>query len=469
MTLLCRSCQVGTRPPMFRAVPWAASWTKGWTASWSLVFIVTVVFTLGLSVTARSAVAQGNSVNYDEQKVPEFDLPDPLRTDDGRQVTTPELWWQVRRPELVELFEREVYGRTPGRPATMHFELLESGKWGEKADRKQIRVHFTDVADGPHMDMLVYLPSDRREPVPLFLGLNFAGNHSITDDPQVLVPGSWVRNNERAGITNNRATPQTRGTSASRWPVDLILGNGYGLATIYYGDIDPDFDDGFRNGVHPLFFAPGQTTPKPDDGGSIAAWAWGLSRALDYFERDDDVDAQRVAVVGHSRLGKTALWAGARDQRFAMVVSNDSGCGGAALSRRRFGETVAIINKNFPHWFCDNFNKYSGHEDLLPVDQHELVALVAPRPVLVCSASEDRWADPRGEFLSAKLASPVYRLLGYDALGADDFPPPGKLIGQRVGYYLRAGGHDMTREDWQAYLDFAGRQKGVRPRFSAVD
>ena len=424
---------------------------------------------------AESLTKRSPTTIYLEARVPRYVLPELLVMADGTKVTDAKAW-PARRKEILKLFRSEMYGISPGRPEKMTFKVFDSDDkaLGGKARRKQVTVFFTGKADGPSMDILIYLPKGVKGPVPTFVGLNFGGNHSITAETDIRLSTRWMRQ-RGGGIVKNRATEKTRGAAASRWPVENILARGYGLATTYCGDIDPDFDDKFRNGVHGLFDKHSGARPG-DAWGTIAAWAWGLSRAMDYFETDNDIDHKRVAVMGHSRLGKTSLWAGAEDQRFAIVISNDSGCGGAALSKRQFGERVGRINTSFPHWFCGNFKKYNGKEEALPIDQHMLLALVAPRGLYVASANEDLWADPRGEFLSAKAAGAAYRLLGKKPLPTDEMPPLDTSVQGQIGYHVRTGRHDVKEFDWKSYMDFAdkhlagkGAAKPAKYTFKPVD
>lgn len=412
----------------------------------------------GLAAAARAAAPF--QPNYDEVKVPEYRLPDPLVLPNGKSIEDAKTWEKKGRPAVLQLFTEHVYGRAPGRPAGMKFHTWSYDRQalGGKATRKEVILYLTGKTNGPSIELLIYQPNQALKPVPVFLGMNYFGNQSVHPDPGIKITERWLRQDKAGLVVNNRATEKTRGLQASRWAIEQALERGFAVATFYYGDIEPDHEEGWKTGVRGALGKHGPNTVfGPSDWGALAAWAWGLSRALDYLEKDRDLDARRVVVFGHSRHGKAALWAGAVDTRFAMVISNDSGCGGAALSRRRFGETVERINTAFPHWFCGLFKQYNGREDALPVDQHELIALIAPRPVYVASADQDLWADPKGEFLAAKHAEPVYRLYGLAGLGVEEMPPVNTPVGGHIGYHLREGTHDITAYDWEQYLRFAAR------------
>ena len=393
--------------------------------------------------------------NYDESKVPEFKLPDLLKTFGGKKIRNVKQWERKRRPELLEFFEQNVYGHVPGKLQVHSVDVLEQSTdaLNGTAIRKQIELTFQKNKYLHRFTILMYLPIGIEKP-PLFVGYNFYGNHTVTDDVNIIISDAWARNNPSFGIINNQLTEQSRGVRANRWAVEKILEAGFGFATIYYGEVDPDKED-YTDGIQPLLYADGQLKPADNEWGSIAAWAWGLSRAMDYFEQDKDVDASKVIVFGHSRLGKTSLWAGATDGRFAGVISNNSGCGGAALSKRQFGETIYSINKSFPHWFCENFKNYNNNELSMLADQHELIALIAPRPVYVASAEEDRWADPKGEFLSAYYASPVYKLYRKTGICDKEMPRINEAVLNTVAYHIRNGKHDVTDFDWEQYIKWA--------------
>ena len=399
----------------------------------------------------------GLEANFNENKVPDYRLPDPLICVDGTKVSDKRLWFEKRQREILELFEFHMYGKMPGKPVNMSFEIksLDKDALNGKATRKEISVVMENNHTKIQMDILIYLPNFAPKPIANFVALNFYGNHSIHQDLNITLSNQWMPTKIAYKIVKHRATEASRAVRSSKWPVEFIIDRGYALSTIYYGDIDPDFDDGFQNGVHPLFYKKGQTKPATDEWGSIGAWSWGLIRAMDYFESDDDIDNNRIIVMGHSRLGKAALWAGAIDQRFAIVISNNSGCGGAALFRRKFGETISYINSRYPHWFCKNFNNFNDKEDELPVDQHMLISLIAPRPVYIASAEKDLWSDPRGEFLAAKYADPVYRFLGTNGLKTDEMPNLHQPVLSTVGYHIREGDHDVLQYDWEQYLNFA--------------
>jgi hypothetical protein len=405
---------------------------------------------------AAPAPIAGIPVNYDEAKVGNYTLPDPLTLANGKPVRDAKTWNEKRRPEIVRLFEENEYGRSPGRPKDMTFDVFDKGTpaMDGTALRRQVTVYFSADKNGPKMDLLLYLPADARKPVPLLLNIGFSANSSTVDDPGVKLGEVWGREKKRGP-----APPRGIG----HLNVAPFLAAGFGVATVYYGDIDPDFPGGIPNGVRSLYLKPGQTEPAPDEWGSIAAWAWGLSRAMDYLETDKGVDARRVAIFGVSRLGKTVMWAGAHDTRIAMVIASCSGEGGAALSRRNYGETIAhlVAPSRYPYQFCANYQKYAEHVDQLPVDAHMLVALMAPRPVFLQTGDQDYWSDPKGEFLAAVAAEPVFKLLGKQGLGTDQLPPAGESIMHDIGYRMHAGGHGAMPGDYPEFIKFMQMHLGV--------
>jgi hypothetical protein len=313
----------------------------------------------------------------------------------------------------------------PGRPDGLHFKLVseDPSALGGKATRKDITVYF-DAGETLCMNLLMFVPNDADGPVPAFLGVNFKGNDA------------------------------TFGEAARRWPYEYIISHGYAVATFWRDDVDPDWHDGFKNGIHGLLDAGKERMA--DSWGTIAAWAWGLSRALDYLETDKDIDSRRVAVFGHSRLGKTALWCAAQDERFAAAISNNSGYGGAATSKCGNGERVVdFLRYGSWDWFCENFKVFTDDlEDKKPYDQSFLLALIAPRLLIVGSAKEDKGADPESEFLTSLHASSAWELLGEKGLVTPDrMPLTGEVLDEgNVCYHYREGRHFFSREDWNTYI-----------------
>ena len=366
--------------------------------------------------------------NYYENKVPSYTLPDPLLTLSGKKVTSPKQWKKVRRPEILELFRENVYGRIPETPYTKSFRVVNEDKnaMGGAATLKQVDITISSEGKSLVIHLTMFVPNKAGKPSPVFLLIDNRG--PANTDP-------------------------SRKVKSEFWPAEEAIARGYGIAVYHNADVDPDNYDEFKNGIHGIL---DRGVRQPDAWGTIAAWAWGASRCMDYFVTDKDVDRSRIAVLGHSRGGKTALWTGAEDQRFSLVISNESGCGGAALARRKFGETIARINASFPHWFCMNYRKYNNNENSMPLDMHMLMSLIAPRAVYVASASDDLWADPRGSYLSLYNSLPVFNLLKTKSSVPEIMPPLNKQVAKgKTGYHVRDGSHNLLLKDWNWFMDFA--------------
>jgi len=384
-----------------------------------------------ISLLSTSKAQNQNEANYDETKVPAYTLPDVLKTSSNTIVTNKASWEKVRRPEILSLFENNIYGQMPKKYSSIKYTVTkeDAAAMNGNATLKEVLIEVVNNGKSLKIHLTLFVPNKTTKPVPAFLLINNRGKEN---------------------------TDPTRAVKSEFWPAEMLIDSGYAIGAIQVADLAPDDKEKYVNGVLQLY--PDQLTA--DNGmKAIGAWAWGASRVMDYFETDKEIDAKRVAIVGHSRGGKASLWAAAEDQRFAICVTNCSGNTGAALARRQFGERINRINTSFPHWFNNNYKKFNNNEDALPLDQHMLIALVAPRPLYATNASKDLWADPTGTYLSLKNAEKVYALYGLQSnLPAN---PPGinqPIIRSPLAYHNREGEHNLTAYDWNNFIQFANYQ-----------
>ncbi|MGE5519504.1 MAG: alpha/beta hydrolase family protein [Candidatus Dadabacteria bacterium] len=411
------------------------------------ILIYTIAFSQSQSL---NRVVAGFPVNYSEDSVGVYTLQDVLTMQNGNKVTDKKMWMEKRRPELVKMFEEYQFGKMPGRPTDMHFDVFDKGTptYNGNAIRKQATVYFTK--DTTHkMDLLIYLPANATKPSPLMLIINFSANSSAVDDPGVKQGYVWSREGKKV------VAP--RSSMFGKINVEQFLREGIGIATVYYGDIEPDFKTGLPYGIRGYYLKHGQTQPSANEWGAISAWAWGLSRAMDYFETDKLIDAKRIAIQGTSRLGKTVLWAGAHDPRIKLVIASCSGEGGAALSRRNYGESINHMTdtSRYFYQFAANRHNYASDPNLSPVEAHMLVALMAPRPLLLQTGDTDYWSDPKGEFLAAVAAEPVYKLFNEKGPGTNVMPQAGEQsMLNTLGYYMHGGGHGTLPSDWPVFISY---------------
>ena len=365
--------------------------------------------------------------NYEESKVPVYTLPDLLTSTNGKKIVNQPDWLKIRRPELLELFTSQVFGRVPETAYQKNSRIVKTDPIAMNglATLKLIDIEITSKSKSSTIHLGLFTPNKATKPVPAFL------------------------------LICNRVPDNidfTREKKSEFWPAEEVIARGYAVAAFYNADVDPDVDDQFKDGIHGLL----DTERTAESWGTIAAWAWGASRCMDYLVTDKQIASDKIAVVGHSRGAKTALWAGATDKRIAMVVCNEAGCGGSSLSHRRYGETIERINTAFPHWFCTNFRGYNNKEDSMPFDSHMLMALIAPRPLYVASADKDLWGDPRGQYLSLYHSVPVYNLLGVPSDIPQTMPQMNvPVISGKVAYHVRDGEHNLLLKDWNFFMDFA--------------
>jgi hypothetical protein len=417
----------------------------------SVVTLFTLTFSISVcySQALRDTVA-GIPVNYDESLSGTYTLPDPLIFPDGKKVKNARQWNKIRRPQIVSLFEEFEYGKVPDAKKDLKFNVFDKGtpSLDGKAIRRQVTVYLTNDTSDHKLEILIYLPAGINKPVPIFFNVSFSPNVSVVNDPGIKAGYTWGRDGKKV--------PAQRTGRFGRIDPGMFLSQGIGFATVYYGDIEPDFADGVKYGIRGFYLKEGQKYPARDEWGAISAWSWGLSRAMDYFETDKQVDSKKIALFGVSRLGKTVLWTGCRDERFGMVIASCSGEGGAAISRRLYGETIDHMTHptRYFYQFAGNWRNFKDDPSRSPVDANMLVSLMAPRPLLLQTGDTDKWSDPKGEFLAAVAAAPVYELLGKKSLGTDIFPAAGVPVLNDLGYFMHAGGHGALPADYEIFIRF---------------
>ena len=418
----------------------------------SILVLILVNFLAFSQSQEPPKLVAGFPVNYDEDAIPPYTLPELLTLENGKQITDSKTWMNERRPKLLEAIAALQYGKTPPAPNSLSFEVFEkeSEALNGIAIRRQVRLYLTENSKAHPMDLLIYLPKNSNGKVPLFFTISFTANNLTVDDPGVRVGEIWTSDGKKV-----KADQPSRFRATN---VEQFIDAGYGFATVYYGDIDPDFKDGFEHGIRKEFLKSGETNPQKDEWGTISAWSWGLSRAMDYFEKDEQINAKKIALMGVSRLGKTVLWTGIRDPRFKMIIASCSGEGGAALARRDYGENIKHMSDSsrYGYQFAPNYHEYSTHVNDFPFDAHTLVAMIAPRPLLLQTGNTDYWSDPKGEFLAAQEASKVYELFGEKGPQNNEMPAAGdtSLIGNKLGYYMHDGGHGTIPSDYPIFIQF---------------
>lgn len=423
----------------------------------SIVFGAVCAVFLAAGVSTRGLQAAERPFRNIESLPADSALPDPLLKADGTRVSSTNEWFKERRPELKAMFEHYLYGRIPAAPKKLQPHIV--GEFKDFLDG-QATLKLVSLDTGgpkaPRIDLMLVLPNQVKKPVPVFLAMDFCGNQALTTDRRVPLAHSWMPSG-CPGCSQNASTEASRGTQATNWPLAEIARRGYALAAFFSGDIDSDRADA-STGIYAWLAGGDVSKNNPTNRGTIAAWAWGFQRCVDHLVTEPRIDPQRIAAVGHSRNGKTALLAAAFDERIAIAFPHQAGCGGTAPSRGKVGESVKAINDRFPYWFNGEYKKFNDEPEKLPFDQNALVALCAPRPVLFSAAQEDQWSNPAGQFDVLRAADSVYRFLGVEGLGVDQMPPLRKLVGHRLGYYIREGKHSMTADDWGVFMDFADKQ-----------